>query len=58
LACGACGAVIARNISTRTIFHRWSSASGRAFVRCHCGAYCAINVTKAKGQLEDAKGSR
>lgn len=46
LVCGACGGVIARNISTRSVFRRWSSVSGRVLVRCRCGACCAINVRK------------
>jgi hypothetical protein len=49
LVCGACGGVIARNISTRSVFRRWSSASGRVFVKCRCGACCAINVVKIEG---------
>ena len=49
LACGACGSIIARNISTRTVFRRWSSASGRVLVKCRCGACCAINVIKIEG---------
>lgn len=49
LACGACGSIIARNISTRSVFRRWSSASGRVLVKCRCGACCAINVVKIEG---------
>jgi len=47
LACGACGAIIARNMSARSLYRRYSSPTGRMLVRCRCGACCAINVTKA-----------
>lgn len=46
LACGACRSVLARNISTRTLYQRYSNKSGRLLLRCRCGALNKANVRK------------
>jgi hypothetical protein len=38
LACGSCKQVLCRNVSTRTLYERFS-ASGRLVLRCICGAF-------------------
>jgi len=44
LACGRCGAVVARRVSTRTLYRRTRSKSARLLLVCACGAYNLLHV--------------
>ena len=44
LACGRCGAVVARNMSTRTLYRDTHSKSARLLLVCACGAYNLLHV--------------
>ena len=46
LACGACKKVLARGVSTRTIFTRFSTPH-RLLLQCECGAHNLVQVTRA-----------
>jgi hypothetical protein len=44
LACGRCGAVVARSVSTRTLYRQTHSKSARLLLVCACGAYNLLHV--------------
>jgi hypothetical protein len=44
LACGRCGAVVARSVSTRTLYRQTHSSSARLLLVCPCGAYNLLHV--------------
>jgi len=44
LAGGRCGAVVARRVSTRTLYRRTRSKSARLLLVCACGAYNLLHV--------------
>ena len=44
LACGRCGAVVARSVSTRTLYRETHSESARLLLVCACGAYNLLRV--------------
>jgi hypothetical protein len=44
LACGRCGAVVARSVSTRTLYRQTHSKSARLLLVCACGAYNLLQV--------------
>jgi hypothetical protein len=44
LACGRCGAVVARSVSTRTLYRETHSRSARLLLVCACGAYNLLHV--------------
>ena len=47
LACSACKAVLARNTSTRYLYERMSTTSGRLLLQCDCGTYGLVRVQQA-----------
>jgi hypothetical protein len=44
LACGRCGAMVARCVSTRTLYRQTHSESARLLLDCLCGAYNLLHV--------------
>lgn len=44
VACGRCGAVVARSMSTRTLYRRTHSKSARLLLVCRCGAHNLLHV--------------
>ena len=48
LACGSCRAIIARNVSTRTLFERFATDTGRLLLKCKCGAHNVVRVAIKK----------
>lgn len=46
LVCGACGEILGRNISTRSIYEKVASKSGRLILKCKCAANNKANVRR------------
>jgi hypothetical protein len=44
LACGRCGSVVARGMSTRTLYRQTHSRSARLLLVCACGAHNLLYV--------------
>jgi hypothetical protein len=44
LACGRCGVVVARRVSTRTLYRQTHCESARLLLVCACGAYNLLHV--------------
>lgn len=47
LACGACGEIVGRNVSTRTLYNKFATRSGRLIFKCRCGAFNKANVGRS-----------